>query len=147
MAIAADLQAAFAAADYRILAGGGAILTRLQCPSPALAQLQRDHGVQTSSLLSARNPRGRALDAERNRARDLALATWLHAAGWRWLPAEGAAPDRHWVEPGFWVPGLAGEPCRDVMRAYEQLAWVEYDATGVGTLCFSGLSETRGGEA
>lgn len=124
------LQQAFLASRYRICLDGAWVDTRIGTQTPALAAWLATHGHAAASLISARNPDGRALDAAQNLAREARLREQLAGCGLSGLPAEGAADDGSWCEPSLWVPGLHGAQCRAVMQCFDQLAWVEYDAAG-----------------
>jgi hypothetical protein len=132
--------AAWRAALYRVHDGAGWIASRVGQPCPALATLLDAAGATRASLVTACNPRGRRLDDAANQARLAALHAALAAAGYGCRVAEGAADDRSWVEPSLWVPGLHGAECAALMRAHDQLAWLEYDAEGTATLHESGLA-------
>ncbi|GIX36038.1 MAG: hypothetical protein KatS3mg126_1817 [Lysobacteraceae bacterium] len=142
-AIAAHLEALFRSACYRIRLDEDWHETFVgQRSSPVAAWLAR-HGFDRASLISARNPQGRPLGEEDNRRRERALRQRLEALGLQTLAAEGAAPDRRFVEPSLWVPGLGGEACRLLMRDFDQLAWVEYDALGLARLCWTHETEEQ----
>ncbi|MCK7595523.1 DUF3293 domain-containing protein [Pseudomarimonas salicorniae] len=126
------LEAAFRATCYRILLDDDWIETRIDRPSPRLARWLAEHACPIASLVSARNPQGRALDDVGNRERERTLRAELAGRGLIGLPAEGTAGD--WREPSLFVPGLGGEACRALMQAFDQLAWVEYDAAGLARL-------------
>jgi len=142
--IAAATRAAWLAAHYRVRDGADWIDTRIGAANPAIADLLARHGAGVAALVTGCNPRGQRLDEAANRQRLDALAAQLAAAGYRCLAAEGASPDRDWVEPSLFVPGLGGPACASVMRAHDQLAWLEYDSQGRAQLCESGLGQHDG---
>ena len=142
--IDASTRAAWMAAHYRVHDGAAWIDTRIGVAQPAIAALLARHGASVGALVTGCNPRGQLLDDTANRRRLDTLSGELAAAGYRCFAAEGAAPDRSWVEPSLFVPGLGGEACASVMRAHDQLAWLEYDAQGRAQLCESGLAQHDG---
>ena len=131
------LQPAFLATRYRICLDGAWTDTRIGERSVAMATWLAARGHAAASLVSARNPHGRALGEADNLARDARLREQLQGLGLSGLPAEGVADDARWREPSLWVPGLHGADCRALMRCFDQLAWVEYDADGVARLCWT----------
>ena len=124
------LHEAFLATRYRVQLEGRWIDTRIGQPSPQLATWLAAQACAAASLISARNPQGRALEEAANLVREAQLLAQLADSGLQPLPAEGVADDGRWHEPSFWVPGLHGAQCRAVMQCFDQLAWVEYDAAG-----------------
>ena len=142
--IDAATRAAWLAAHYRVHDGADWIDTRIDAANPAIAALLARRGASVGALVTGCNPRGQRLDEAANRQRLDALAGQLAAAGYRCLAAEGASAGRDWVEPSLFVPGLAGVACASVMRAHDQLAWLEYDAQGRAQLCESGLAQHDG---
>lgn len=128
------LQEVFLATTYRVCLDGQWTATRIGVPSEALADWLRGQDHARASLLSACNPRGALQPAEINAARDEALRRQLAGKGWSFSPAEGVSADGRWRESSLFVPGLHGPECRSLMQAFDQLAWVEYDAAGQAQL-------------
>lgn len=128
------LAAAFLATHYRVWVDEAWLQTRVGERAPLLAAWLLRHGCSAASLVSARDPGGRALPETENQQREARLRMRLGELGLAALPAEGVADDGGWREPSLWVPGLHGAACRQLMQQFAQLAWVEYDASGLAQL-------------
>lgn len=129
------LQEAFVASRYRVCLDGVWLETRIGQCSPPIAAWLGARGQPCASLVSARNPEGQALDEQANAVREARLRQRLLAEGLVLMEAEGlAAEEGGWREPGLWAAGLGGGRCRVLMRDFDQLAWVEYDADGLAQL-------------
>ena len=124
----ASLDAAFRHSVYAIDTQVGRLHVSLQRGSPQLARWLADAGVRGGALLSACNPGAQPLTDADNRARGARLQQWLREQDHRWVPAEGGAADRSWVEPSVFVlgldaaeaeDGLIGGPRGDELRADE----------------------------
>lgn len=130
----ASLDAAFRHSVYAIDTQVGRLHVSLQRGSPQLARWLADAGVRGGALLSACNPGAQPLTDADNRARGARLQQWLREQDHRWVPAEGGAADRSWVEPSVFVLGLDAAEAEDCARCFGQLAWLQVDAGGAATL-------------
>jgi hypothetical protein len=128
------LLEAFLATRYRICLDDIWIETRVGDVHPVVADWLRRNAAKRASLVSACNPEGVRSEPYINEVRDDELRLELAESGYRLYLAEGVAADGSWQEPALFVPNLAGKACRYVMECYDQLAWVEYDATGLARL-------------
>jgi hypothetical protein len=133
-AVSHPLAAAFLATRYRVQLDGAWLETRVGARAPALAAWLARHGADAASLVSARQPGGRLLPEAQNQRRERQLRRCIAALDLATWPAEGVADDGGWREPSLWVPGLQGAACRRLMQQFAQLAWVEYDASGLAQL-------------
>lgn len=134
--IAASLDQAFRSAHYRVFSGSGTITTEIDHRSDALARLLAAEGVASAVLLTAHNPGGRRTEPSRNQQQQAQLEAALQALGCRWLGAEGAAPDRHWVEPSLLIFDLSCEQAAALAARFGQAAYVLYDRHGSARLCY-----------
>lgn len=137
------LREAFLATAYRICLDDLWIETRIGTPNAELAAWMRRRRCARASLVSACNPLGTPHEPWLNQVRDDELRLELADKGWRLWLAEGVSADGGWREPSLFVPGFHGAECRDVMQAFDQLAWVEYDAAGLGQLCWTDEPDFR----
>ena len=111
----------------------GIVLDR---PDTDVANWLSRQGCTTAALLTACNPGAVPQTGPVNAQRCAALEAWLRAEGFRFVPAEGAAADRSWVEPSVCVPGMDARDAAECARRFGQLAWLQIDASGAATLCY-----------
>lgn len=131
------LDAAFRAAVYRVFDGDIGLQLRLDQPAAALAALLARLGAGSAVLLTAWNPHAQHTPLEANLKRQDTLQDWLRAHAYRWLQAEGAAPDRTWVEPSLLVLDLDADTTAMLAARFAQCAWIELDAQGRATLRYA----------
>jgi hypothetical protein len=139
-AVDASLDAQYRRSLYLVHDGEVRIETRIDLASPPLAALLARHGVAQAALLSACNPDGQRLPAEHNLARQGAFETELRQAGLRFLPALGRSPEGDWQEPAVLLLDADEQRARDWAVRRGQLAWVQYDRYGRGTLRYVGAT-------
>lgn len=118
------LRAAYAGALYEVLAAPQACF-RLGPggteAGPWLAQL----GAQSASILTAWNPFSEARPELENLAAQARLRARIEAAGWCWLPAQGADPAGAWpAEPSLCVLDLPEAALDALLLEFRQYAAV-----------------------
>ena len=115
-----DLDQIYRDATYTVSTPQGEVQIRIGEQHPSLdARLQSalpSGSPRCWALITAHNPRSRPLSPHENAARGLRLREELSALGTLlaeghdrellMLPAEGASPDRAWVEDSVWIAGL-----------------------------------------
>lgn len=130
-----QMETAFRKAHYRIYAPPDELTLRVGLPSPALASLLRNAGVQCAAVLTAFNPGARRSPALRNRRSHQQLRALLRQLGYTVLAGRNEDPRRRWpVEPSWLVPGLPLATARSIAARYGQAALVWTDASGTPQL-------------
>jgi len=133
-----DLEAAYRATGYEIEAPGGTLTLRVDQPSPALAQLHREHGVRCSAYLSAANPGSRPLGPEANATAHQRLLAALRAAGHAFVEGWGRDPGGAWpAERSVWVAGLGRDAALALARDFGQNAIVHAGPDAVPRLLWT----------
>jgi hypothetical protein len=94
---------------------------------PSLVALERAQGA---IVLTAWNPGFARPSREQNRLANEGLRVELEQAGWQPWPADGAAPDGSFHEPGWIVWGMDVVAGVQLASRYGQFAVYAYDATG-----------------
>lgn len=82
------------------------------------------------ALVTAWNPRSRALPAVVNRVRDRQLAAWLDRRGIPRLAGAGGSRDRRWCEPGWAIPHRQARTATLLRRFAQHAAWVVHAGRG-----------------
>ena len=104
-------------------------------PNPALAQAQREHGIDCSAFITACNPFSQSLPADQNAARQSDLATALERRGLAFVSGIGQHPSNTWEgEASFLVYGLTLADAKALGAHLQQNAIVWSAADGVPQL-------------
>lgn len=111
----------------------GVVLDR---PDTDVASWLSRQGCTTAALLTACNPGAVPQTRQVNAQRCAALEACLRAGGFRFVPAEGAAADRSWVEPSVCVLGMDARAAGECAHRFGQVAWLQIHASGAATLCY-----------
>jgi hypothetical protein len=127
----------FRAAVYRVFDGETPVQLCLERPVAALAALLARQQARGGVLLTAWNPQAQRSPIEANLRAQQDLQDWLHAHAYRWLDAEGAAPDRSWVEPSVLILDLDPSTTAALAGRFDQCAWIELDAEGRANLRYA----------
>jgi hypothetical protein len=130
-----ELDAAYRATSYVAWLPEGALVLRVDEPSPALAHLLQDSGLMGGAFISACNPGSRQLDVEENRARHRQLAARVRRLGLRHYQGLGV-PDRSgWPpEPSLLILGIPRENAHALAAEFGQNALLWFDADAVPRL-------------
>lgn len=123
----------------------GWIDTRLGQSSPALAAALLQHGVTQAQLLTPCNPGGRRIADDANDRALQAMRAMLTQSAQPWLHSLSMDDAGRWREPGFLLLGASPEQALHWAQAFDQAAWVEYDAKGQGELRWTANGIERGG--
>ncbi len=98
-----ELEAAFLATTYRVVAPEAVFDLRIGEHDPAFEAFLQQRGVACWGIVTACNPGG-VLTLDDNAQRHAALLARLDGLGWRHFPASNHADSGEWpVEPGFCV--------------------------------------------
>jgi hypothetical protein len=131
-----ELERLYRESVYVIHDGDLRIETLIDQPCARLATWLAAAGAGCAALISACNPQSRELDPQTNLQRQADFEAALHADGLDFLPALGRSPDGHWQEPCVLVLDLSLASARAWAARWEQVAYVQYDARGCGSLQF-----------
>ena len=125
MAIAAELLAAYTATDFVVFDGGEHWALNVGVASPRVDALLDRHGVDRATIVTAFNPRSRALAPEANMARHRALVRLLEERGLPFLDGEGRDPSGQWTaETECIVFGISLAEGLEIAQRFEQNAVV-----------------------
>ena len=121
---------AYRATDYRVTEER-AFTLKVDEPSPELARLYEERGVNSAAFITACNPGSRMVGDAENRQRMERLAADVAAVGLTALRGVGEDPAGEWPgEPSFLVPGISLEQAQTLGRKYGQnvIIWCGPDA-------------------
>lgn len=138
------LTVAYREADYVVYDEHSSIVTRIDRPSPPLANLLAARGAAGAALLTACNPRSQELAMVDNVARQQQLCGELRRLQLNWLSAVGRSADGQWQEASLLALDLPSDQAMALCRQFEQHAWVRYDAEGRGQLVVTDLPAAAG---
>lgn len=138
-----ELDAVFRASRYVVETESGSLVITLGRPDVEVANWLSGQGFTTAALLTACNPGAVPQTGHVNAERCAALEARLRTDGFRFVPAEGAAADRSWVEPSVCVLGMGARAAGECVHRFGQLAWLQVDSCGAATLCY-GPGEPEG---
>jgi len=125
MAIAAELLAAYTAADFVVFDGQEQWALHVGVASPRVDALLDRHGACRATIVTAFNPRSRVLAPEANAARHRALVRLLEERALAFLYGEGRDPGGQWVaETECIVFGISLAEGLEIARRFEQNAVV-----------------------
>ena len=119
-----ELEAAFLATTYRVVAPELVFDLRIGEPDPAFAAFLQQRGVANWGIMTACNPGGRQTLTE-NAQRHAALQARLDTLGLHYLSASNHADSGRWpVEPGFCVLDASEETLCRLAAEFGQAAIV-----------------------
>lgn len=129
----ATLQA-YRETHYRV-GGKEPFVLQVGVPSPQLAALHAQHGVQSSSFVTACNPFSEPVSDELNAAHMASLTLEVLLARLHHLPGEGVHPSGTWpAEPSLLVLGTDLDAARALGARYRQNAIVFCGADAIPRL-------------
>lgn len=129
-----NLDAAFRATTYRVLAEERPFDLRIGRPDPGFAAWLARQGATCWAILTACNPGGR-LALSQNEARTADLLQRIRRRGWRHVAAVNHADTGDWPEePGVCVFDIAVEEACALAAGFGQAAIVFGGADGKGEL-------------
>lgn len=103
--------------------------------SPPLANLYRQHRVDSAAFVTAWNPHSQVLSAAENRQRNAQLSAMIRQAGFCCIAGIGTAPDGEWAgEDSFLVLGISREAAGQLGQQFAQHAIVFCGANAVPAL-------------
>jgi len=125
MAIAAELLAAYTATDFVVFDGPEQWALRVGAASSRVDALLDRHGASCATVVTAFNPRSRALSADANATRHQLLVRLLEERGLTFLLGEGRDPSGRWTaETECIVFGISLAEGLEIARRFDQNAVV-----------------------
>ena len=120
---------------------------RIGEPNAQLERFLQEQGCTTWAYLTAYNPRGVPVSAERNRALQEDLIALLEKNGHRYFLGEGKGDDGDWpAEPSLLVLGISPDEALGLGRQFEQIAILVGARGGKPELVYTGITpSTQGG--
>lgn len=119
----ADLIDAYRRTEYRVADGSHAFTMRVDEPSDSLRACHAAFGVETSTFVTACNPRSVPTPAAENEAAMRRLEQHLEQRGFFVLRGTGVDPTGQWPgEPSLLVLGMGEAEGRAVAGAFGQYA-------------------------
>ena len=123
--IPADLIKIYRTAIYRIEAPEGVVTFYIDKPSPELAALHGDLGVQSSAFITAYHPYSVPSSEEENEKAQQALLAELRSRGHRWLEGAGEDAEGKWPgEPSVLVLGISEQEATRLAVQFRQNGYV-----------------------
>jgi hypothetical protein len=123
--IPADLIKIYRTAIYRVNAPTEVVTFYIDKPSPELAELHREVGVQSSAFITAYHPYSVPSSDEENEKAQQALLDELRSRGYRWLEAAGEDAKGKWpAEPSVLVLGIAEAEATELAIHFRQNGYV-----------------------
>ena len=125
MAIAAELLAAYTATDFVVFDGPEQWALHVGVASPRVDALLDRHGASCATVVTAFNPRSRALSPDANATRHQSLVRLLEERGLTFLLGEGRDPSGRWTaETECIVFGISLAEALEIARRFDQNAIV-----------------------
>lgn len=125
MAIAAELLSAYQATDFVVFDRDEEWVLKVGVPSPQIDALLDRHSATTATIVTAFNPRSRALAPEENAARHRSMVRLLEERGLPFLYGEGRDPSGDWIaETECIVFGISLVEGLELARRFDQNAVV-----------------------
>jgi hypothetical protein len=131
----AQLEAAFRATRYRVLAPGRDFVIRVGVHSPDLQQLMLAAAASHAALLTAFNPRAHPHDRQWNEVRQQLLRDEIAACGHGAISCRNEDPAGHWpTEESLLALGMTLSTAGETADRYGQLAFLWIGANAVPQL-------------
>jgi hypothetical protein len=124
-AIPKELIDTYRTAIYRVDAPEGVVTFYTDKPSPELAALHRDLGVQSSAFITAHHPYSVPVSDDTNEKAQQMLLAALRSRGYRWLEGKGEDAKGEWpAESSVLVLGISEPEATRLAMQFKQNGYV-----------------------